>query len=92
MVRPRGYCTGSMYQLNEQEPHARLSSRPESMTIYSTAVTPFIFTESRQKRKKRALTCQGRLYTSISFDIQTDPKQAETGTCSFCHNLPVSAN
>ncbi|WP_407255098.1 Ref family protein [Escherichia fergusonii] len=47
------------------------------MAVYSTAVSPLYFTDEQTETIKPALTCRGSPYSTIIFDIQTDPKQKE---------------
>ena len=43
------------------------------MAVYSTAVSPLYFTDEQTETIKPALTCRGSPYSTIIFDIQTDP-------------------
>ena len=45
------------------------------MAVYSTAVSPLYFTDEQTETIKPALTCRGSPYSTIIFDIQTDPYQ-----------------
>nr|CAP20183.1 hypothetical protein [Yersinia enterocolitica] len=46
------------------------------MAVYSTAVSPLYFTDEQTETIKPALTCRGSPYSTIIFDIQTDPYYA----------------
>uniref|UniRef100_UPI001BC8F0E8 hypothetical protein n=1 Tax=Escherichia coli TaxID=562 RepID=UPI001BC8F0E8 len=45
--------------------------------VYSTAVSPLYFTDEQTETIKPALTCRGSPYSTIIFDIQTDPIETE---------------
>ncbi len=45
------------------------------MAVYSTAVSPLYFTDEQTETIKPALTCRGSPYSTIIFDIQTDPEK-----------------
>ena len=44
------------------------------MAVYSTAVSLY-FTDEQTETIKPALTCRGSPYSTIIFDIQTDPEK-----------------